>query len=446
MIIEPTTKQMEFLRASEDIVLFGGSVGGGKSWAILIDACGLNDKTPRISLSYYRSLIVRRQYNHLTDLIDKSKQLYPYIDSGAVFNHSELVWKFSSGAQIRFDYFENIQQCEGKLIGKEFASIYIDEIQLYENIDVMRFCLSRLRSSQGLKCYFRATCNPSRHRWLRQFFKIPDNGSSTNFIVEQSLPTGEVYKQSVRYIQSKLTDNPYLGPEYMEKLMMLSDSDRNALINGVWNAYDITDAMVYRNEYKKLTDDNRITTVPYQLGHDVYAAFDLGFGDNTSIVLFQIIGKEYHILESFENNNKVIDWYVQEIKNRGYTTQLKIILPHDAKKHSLESGLSVEEIMNGHFTERNVKVLPRIANIENGIDAVRKKFPYFYIDKSKNEKLIDAIINYEREYNPKIDLYGAPIHNRFSHMADALRYVCEYTQETTYDFSDLDSSPQTYTF
>lgn len=415
--------------------MIGGTLKGGKSFALLIDVLGLNDpKGPRIGMWHYRALIVRRQYSHLTELVDKSKQLYPYIDRGAIFNASELVWKFSSGAMIRFDYFENISQAEAKLIGKEFQNISIDELSLFETDEVMKFCQTRLRSPHGLKCYFRATCNPSRYKYLQKFFRIPNDGSSTKFILESELPDGSKATTSIKYIQSKLTDNPYLGREYLEKLSMLNEADRQALINGIWGSYAITEAMVYRFEYDSLLKENRLTTVRYEQGHDVYAAFDLGFGDNTSVIIFQIVGKEIHIIESFQSSGILIDWYADEIKRRGYK-DATIILPHDAKQHSLETGNTIEDKMKLFFN--TVHVLPRLG-IEDGIAEVKRKFPYIYIDKDKNEELKEAITAYEREYNAKIDLYGAPMHNKASHFADALRYCCVYTPEKKYQFSASD--------
>lgn len=415
--------------------MIGGTLKGGKSFALLIDVLGLNDpKGPRIGMWHYRALIVRRQYSHLTELVDKSKQLYPYIDRGAIFNASELVWKFSSGAMIRFDYFENISQAEAKLIGKEFQNISIDELSLFETDEVLKFCQSRLRSPHGIKCYFRATCNPSKYKWLQKFFRIPNDGSSTKFILESELPDGSKANTSIKYIQSKLTDNPYLGREYLEKLGMLNEADRQALINGIWGSYAITEAMVYRFEYDSLLKENRLTTVRYEQGHDVYAAFDLGFGDNTSVIIFQIVGKEIHIIESFQSSGILIDWYADEIKRRGYK-DATIILPHDAKQHSLETGNTIEDKMKLFFN--TVHVLPRLG-IEDGIAEVKRKFPYIYIDKDKNEELKEAITAYEREYNAKIDLYGAPMHNKASHFADALRYCCVYTPEKKYQFSASD--------
>lgn len=435
MNIVPTKKQQEYLANNDDVVLFGGACGGAKSFALILDSMGLNDpKGPRISHPGYRALIFRRQFNHLQDLIDKSKNIFPSVDRGAVFNASDLFWKFSSGAIIRFDYFENIIQAEGKLIGKEYSFIGGDEIQLYENDDVFRFCQSRLRNTFGWKCYFRATCNPGKFSWLQKFFRIPNDGSSTKFVIEKEMPNGKISKTSVSYIQSKLTDNPYLPEDYMEKLMLLDENDRKALIEGLWGTYLVSEAMVYRFEYDSLLKENRLTTVRYEQGHDVYAAFDLGFGDNTSVIIFQIVGKEIHIIESFQSSGILIDWYADEIKRRGYK-DATIILPHDARQHSLETGKTIEDKMKLFFA--NVTVLPRLG-IEDGIAEVKRKFPYIYIDKTKNNELTEAITAYEREYNAKIDLYGGPLHNKASHFADALRYCCVYTPEKKYSFSSSD--------
>lgn len=381
-------------------------------------------------MSGYHALIIRKQFKHLSDLIQKSRQIYPILFPKAKFYSSptSLYWKFPSGSTISFDYFENITQCEEKLIGIEKSAIYIDEIGMMETDEIMRYCLSRLRNPIGLKPYFRATCNPSRYAWLREFFRIPDDGSSTKFDIEHELPNGKKTKTSVRYIQSKLSDNPHLGEEYMASLMNLNEQDRNALINGIWSAYDLSDATVYKTEYQSLEKENRITTVKYQSGHDLYAAFDLGMGDNTSVILFQICGKEYQILESFEDNGKEIGWYIEQIKEKGYRN-FKILLPHDARQRSIQTGISTFEHTEIMVGKDNVVVLER-HGIREGIDQVRRKFPYFYIDKTKNESLLNVIKCYEYSYNSKLDMYGEPLHNKYSHMADALRYMCAYVPPT----------------
>ncbi len=425
--IKPTSKQQEFLSSNADVCLMAGGAGSGKSFVLLLDALGLNDPKfgPRYKLPFYSAVIYRKQHKYLNDLIKDSRTLYPLFDPGATFTSTNGVWRFSSGAEIQFMYFEDFLQVEA-LQGRNLQYIACDELGQYPDDKIFRYCLSRLRSSEGLKPYYRGTSNPSRYLWLKKTFKIDAIGTSSKHAETYTLSDGSVVTKKFQYIQAMLHDNPHLPKEYEAQLMLLPEDERNALLYGRWDAYLTTEAMVYKKEYAQLFNDNRITTVLHQLGHDTYAAFDLGIGDNTSVIVFQICGKEYHILESFENSGVAIDWYVAELKSRGYS-DCHIILPHDAGQRSLQTGNTMEEKMKSFF--KNITVLPR-TGIEDGIQDVRSKFPYIWIDKTKNEPLLQAIMNYERKHNPKTDLYEDPIHNKYSHMADALRYVCVYKVPT----------------
>ena len=73
----PTPKQSEFLSSSFDEVLYGGSAGGGKSDALLIDMLGLDQHSlvwPR-----YRAILFRKTFPELSELVDRSKEIYPSI-------------------------------------------------------------------------------------------------------------------------------------------------------------------------------------------------------------------------------------------------------------------------------------------------------------------------------------------------------------------------------
>lgn len=384
-------------------------------------------------------MIVRKQYKHLSDLIDKSKEWFPKIDKGAVFTSTNMVWRFSSGAEIKFGYIENMSQVE-QIQGQEYQAIIIDELGQYTDDKVFKYCLSRLRSSKGIKPYFRATSNPSRYRWLREYFQIPPDGSSTKFRLEFDTANGKTYK-TVQYIQATLKDNPYLPKEYEAQLQMLPDDERDALLNGNWLAYDSVEGAVYKKEMSELIKSGRVTTVYPQLGFDVYAAFDLGIGDSTSVILFQICGNEIQIFDSFENNGESINYYINEIKTKGYS-QAHIILPHDSNQRSLQTGRTMYDVVKDSFS--TVTVLPRLG-IEDGISNARSKFKYVYIDK-KNERLIECLTNYRRKYNAAMNTFGDPIHDEFSHFADCFRYVCNFTKPQTYDFSDLSKSNPSYSF
>lgn len=419
MKIVPTEKQNEFLKSDADILLGGGGAGGGKSFVLLLDALGLNDKNgPRISLPHYRALIYRKQYKHLLELIDKSKQLYPKIDTGAEYNNSTQTWKFSSGATLIFAYFENIQGVE-QIQGRELQYIGCDEIGLYESPKVMEFCLSRLRSAHGLKCYYRATSNPSKYKWLRTYFDINPLGESTRKVIEHTLSDGSKVKKVIQYIQFKMQDNPHIPKEYEASLQLLSEQDRLAFLEGRWDSYDVQDGAIYTNELREMYCNFRFCNIPIQKGADIFASFDLGRNDTTAVIIFQIIGKERHIIESFEDSFKDITYYIDILKQK-FGKDIHIILPHDSKQHRIETKNSVYDTISETFS--NVTVIPKYS-IEDGIDNARRNFHNVYIDKNKNLRLVECLTCYRRKYNAFLNVYDTPIHDEYSNFADSFRYM-----------------------
>src|SRR5689334_9530799 len=88
--------QEAFLRSKADICLFGGSAGGGKSFALLLEALYHIDK-PR-----FRAVIFRRTVPQLKlqgGLVDVSHEIYGPL--GATFYQHNLEWQFPSGATVR---------------------------------------------------------------------------------------------------------------------------------------------------------------------------------------------------------------------------------------------------------------------------------------------------------------------------------------------------------
>ena len=93
---QPQPKQKAFMERPEFECLYGGAAGGGKSDALVEEALR------QVHIPHYKGLLLRRTYPQLSELIDKTLQVYDRAFPGAKYNDSKHVWKFPSGAKIIF--------------------------------------------------------------------------------------------------------------------------------------------------------------------------------------------------------------------------------------------------------------------------------------------------------------------------------------------------------
>jgi phage terminase large subunit len=150
----------------------------------------------------------------------------------------------------------------------------------------------------------------------------------------------------------------------------------------------------------------------------VHVVFDLGFNDSMSIVLCQRGVSDIRIIGYIEDNHRTLDSFSSELRNLNYNWG-KMFLPHDGKTKDYKYGLSAEDIMRKQGWD--VRIVP-IASIESGIKLARMHFHKCYFDKSAS-RLLECLKNYKRSINSATNEPGAPLHDEYSHGADAFRYM-----------------------
>lgn len=404
----PTDRQREFLTASDDEVLFGGAAGGGKSDALLVDCLR------GITKGNYKALLIRRTMPQLREIIDRTRQLYPRVVEGAEFHEQAKEWRFPSGAKIIFGYCErdaDVYQYQGQ----EYQWIGIDELGHFPTDFVWEYLTSRLRSpDKSMKCYMRASCNPGP-KWIMRRFGITKSGHASAVEVDVE---GRIFKR--RFIPSFLSDNKHLdGTGYRERLLQMSDAQRQMLLDGRWDVFDVPGA-VYRDEMKLVRDEGRIRPVPYDSSLKVHTVWDLGFADFMSIIMVQR-GPDgaLRVIDYLQDNRKPLDWYVRKLKDKPYNYGTDY-LPHDGDSQHFITGKSANDVLS--MMGRKTYILPRI-DVDQGIQAARAIFPRAYFDDGNTDKLIDCLQNYQYGLNAQTGAYTKPIHDDNSHGADAWRYL-----------------------
>lgn len=243
----PQPKQEIFLKNSADIIVFGGSAGGGKSWSLLIEPLRHVDNKG------FGAVIFRRTIPEVKNeggLWDEANKIYPLL--GAVANENERQFRFPSGAKITFSHMlrEN-----DKLNWKssQIPLIAFDQLESFTSSQFF-YMLSRNRSMCGVEPYVRATANPEPG-WLADFlswwigpdgYAIPERSGVIRWMIREN---DDIYwadnpvalqadhpnstPKSVTFILSTVYDNQILldaDPGYLANLQAMDNIDRQRLL------------------------------------------------------------------------------------------------------------------------------------------------------------------------------------------------------------------------
>ena len=249
VIWKPQPRQADFMRRLEDEALYGGAAGGGKS------DCALAEALRQINIPHYRGLILRKTFPQLSDLIDRSREIYSGMCPEAVYNESKHYWAFPSGAKIYFGSLAHTQdRCNYQ--GKRYDFIDFDELTQF-TFDEYSYLFSRNRpNGPGTRCYMRAQANPGGigHGWVKERFITPAPPMTTiweTVSIRHPDNTEEKRYKSRVFVPSTVFDNKILlqnDPEYLTRLASLPDAERAALLYGDWNGFSGQVFTEWRNE------------------------------------------------------------------------------------------------------------------------------------------------------------------------------------------------------
>ena len=155
-ISEPQKLALETLA---DETYFGGRAGCGKSYLLLMAAI----------LGHKRSIIYRKEYSQLDDLIDKSYEILR--NTGASFNGSTNIWRDIPGNRIiKFGactYDKDID----KFRGREYDLVEFDEIATFPESHYLQLCAWARTATPGQRVRVICAGNPpmnSQYFWVKR--------------------------------------------------------------------------------------------------------------------------------------------------------------------------------------------------------------------------------------------------------------------------------------
>lgn len=221
-------------------------------------------------------------------------------------------------------------------------------------------------------------------------------------------------------------DNPFFPAELEKERLKLLKLDPEAYQHVYEGELDTRrSGSIYARVLSKAREEGRITKVPYDPAYEVFTAWDLGFGDATSIWWLQFVGRELRWLEYYENDNEFINHYAEVVKSKSYHYMHKgHFLPHDGAAANVR-GASVPEQL------KQLGLLSTILDRPTNEEAVRGQrellstvLGYSVFDAEKTKEGLFALENYHFEWDEDRAVYkNKPLHDWSSHAADAARYA-----------------------
>ena len=290
--------QTDFLAAAEREVLYGGSAGGGKSYAML------SDPLRYMGHPAFSGLLLRHTTEELRELIYKSQELYPKIWPGIKWSERKMQWTAPSGARLWMSYLDRDDDVL-RYQGLAFSWIGFDELTQWATPYAWNYMRSRLRSTApDLPIFMRATTNPGGrgHGWVKKMFIDP--AVYNRAFDATDIETGEVLRYPAghakagkalfkrRFIPARLSDNPYLAEsgDYEAMLLSMPEQQRRQLLDGDW---DIKEGAAF-------TEFDRSVHViePFDIPNNwvKFRACDYGYGSKSGVIWFAVAPDEQLIV------------------------------------------------------------------------------------------------------------------------------------------------------
>lgn len=374
-------------------VLYGGR-GSGKSWGVA------------------RALVIKARQKKLRVLC--AREVQKSIQDSVHALLKDQIQALGFGAE--FQILEREIRC--LRTGSEFlftglAAHTVESIKSFEGCDL---------------CWVEEAQSVSGKSWDILEPTIRKPGSEIWITFNPQLESDETFQRYVInppprsvVIEMNYWDNKWFPQELEDKRIHAKNTMKPEKYRHIWEGkcMPAVDGAIYFDEVASAEDDGRIARVSHDRLLKTHAIWDLGWNDSMSIIIAQRSASEIRVIDYIEDSHKKLSDYVEMLNERPYNWA-NDWLPHDGFAKDYKTGKSAEEMLKA--MGRKVSRTPNM-DIEGGIKAAREIFDRVWFDKEKAARLIECLKRYRRNIGQKTGEAGSPLHDEFSHGADAFRYL-----------------------
>lgn len=184
--------------------------------------------------------------------------------------------------------------------------------------------------------------------------------------------------------------------------------------------------------------EGRVCDLPFIPGIPVNTFWDLGKNDTTAIWFHQEVGPWHHFIDYYENSGEGAEHYariLRDLQDRRGFVYGHHFLPHDAEVSDWSIGETRKrsEILEA-LGVRPLLIVPRVAQINEGIEAVRQVLPRCRFDRTRcgedppgsGRGGLPALRSYQKTWSMRGQTWmDHPLHNWASNGADAFRQFAQ---------------------
>jgi phage terminase large subunit len=322
---------------------------------------------------------------------------------------------------------------ETRILGKNgsdfaFAGIRqqsVANLKSFEGVDICWVEEAQVVTKRSWDVLIPTIRKPGSEIWLSLNPELDTDETYTRFVLD---PPQNAWTCKVNW-----HDNPWFGKELDDERQLMERRDPIGY-RTVWmgECRPAVEGAIYAQELDQLQRSGRFTTVSHDPLLKTHTVWDLGWNDETVILLVQRAASELRIIGAYISRFSTYEADIAELRLWAEARDLngKLVrpglqwgtdwLPHDAKAQVKSAGgLTGEKIVKA--LGRTVEIVPNI-DVEDGIKQTRTAFPRMWIDKGCQDWL-NAIKRYHRHVTADGSKTGIPVHDDASHGADALRYL-----------------------
>jgi phage terminase large subunit len=290
--IDLNEKQKLFFNSTNRHIAYGGSRGGGKSFAMRIKFITLAISYPNLHLLLLRRTLPELRENHLIPMQE-------FLNNFATYKEVEKSFIFPNGSRIKLGYCDSesdVFQFQGQeyhVVGLEEATHFSESQKVF-----LTTCNRGVRTDFKPRMYYTSNPGGVGHNWFKRLF------------IDREYRNKEK-EENYSFIPAQVFDNTALmdnNSEYVEILENLPDDLKKAHLYGDWNVF----AGQMFSEFRM--DKHVIKPFEIPISWKRFRSIDWGYNDNTAVYWYAVYDKHIYVYRELVINRTLASEVAKLIK------------------------------------------------------------------------------------------------------------------------------------